>query len=214
MNRKKLLVIVGGLGAVSFIGTFAITWLLTPEPEPVVTISKAEEQEQAERSALEKMDSLALEEQRALGDLIREVKQRIETVRRRGQVLDEREKRIEMAREELKKESHALENLRVQLAAPLISLKEMKKELLSTRVQISREEASNLKKTAKIYEKMDGEQGGKIIVGMCTNNQFDDAAKILRYMSEKKAAGLIGEIRDMKLAAMLFDRMKRIREEG
>ena len=61
---------------------------------------------------------------------------------------------------------------------------------------------------------MDGEQGGKIIVGMCANNQFDDAAKILRYMSEKKAAGLIGELSDVKLAAMLFDRMKKIREEG
>lgn len=149
-----------------------------------------------------------------LDELIREVRQKLLECHQRETSLDERESRLEIAQELLKKQVKDLENLRVALVAPLNSLKEEQDKLDKSRVKILQEERANLKKLATSYDKMDAASGSRILSGMCEGQQEDDAARILYYMADRSAAKVLSEIQDKALAARLMDRLKKIREEG
>jgi septal ring factor EnvC (AmiA/AmiB activator) len=214
MSGKKLLIVMGLVAVVCFGAAFVLTMLAGSSGEVAPpTAETAVALDASAGAALAQIETLNPREQQ-LDELIREVRQRIEAVRRRSREQDEREKRLEMLQEQLQKDAKELETLRVQLAAPLIRLREIRDELAKTRVQIAREEQTNLMRTAKIYEKMPGEQGGRLLQGMCENEQIEDAVKILFYMSEKGVARLMAEFPDESLAAELFTRLKTVREES
>ena len=212
MSGKKLIIAVSVLAIVSFTAAFFVTSMMSGSGEPVAPAS-GDEREEAQSAALAKAEQL-LPRGQQLEDLIRTVGQKIAEVDRRDRQLDEREKRLAVAQEALRKDAQELDSMRVKLAAPLLRLKEMKAEIDSSRVIIKRTEQVNLKRIAKVYEKMPSEDGGKILIGMCRNNQVDDAAKILHLMTEKGAAKILSAIPDEKINGELFKKLKSMSAEG
>ena len=212
MNGKKLIVVVSVLAVASFTVAFLVTAMMSDSPQPASATS-GDEKVGAQTAALAKAEHL-LPRGQQLEDLIRTVGQKIAEVDRRDRQLDEREKRLAVAQEALRKDAQALDSMRVKLASPLLRLKEMKAEIDSSRVIIRRTEAVNLKRIAKIYEKMPSEQGGATLARMCRNNQIDDAAKILHLMTEKGAAKILGAIPDDKINGELFMKLKAMSVEG
>lgn len=212
MSGKKLIAIVGVLAVVSFTVAFFVTQMVSgPDgPAPRREEKKAQSPQAAELAVMEKLTLRGDQ----LEELMRTVKQKGEEVYRRNRQLDQREKRLTVAQDALRKDAQALDNMRVQLAAPLLRLKEMKAQIDNSRITIKRIEAANLKRIAKVYEKMPSEQGGAILTSMCRNNQIEDAAKILHLMSDKGAAKVFGAISDEKINAELFKRLKTMSVEG
>ena len=153
-------------------------------------------------------------DEKVVEELARELRRKIDKYNRLLAQFEQREKRIRIAEEQLKRQAQELENLRIRLVAPLTSLKEAQASLAQSRVVIEQQEKENLKRMATVYEKMDAAAGSRILMGMCASGQEDDAAKILYYMSQRSAAKLLGEMSDEKLAAKLCEKMKRIKESG
>jgi flagellar motility protein MotE (MotC chaperone) len=151
--------------------------------------------------------------ERELDALIKEVRLKIDTYKRKEAELTKRESRVAMAAAALDKQAEDLERLRLKLVAPLARLREAKAALEQTRLRIGRQEQANLKRTAKIYDKMDAARASEILTNMCTDAQEQEAVKILRYMTDRAAAKLLGEMADRSLAARLCQHLKRVQED-
>jgi chromosome segregation ATPase len=149
-----------------------------------------------------------------LYQLVEDVRAKMRELDRRERELEERARQLALAESILDKQAEELENLRLQLVAPLTSLKEATRRLAESRERIARQEQANLKNIAAKYEKLDEDAGSDILVSMCENGQEADAVKILYYLSERTTAKMLGAIPDRELAARLLERMKRIQEEG
>jgi flagellar motility protein MotE (MotC chaperone) len=160
-------------------------------------------------TSLPQVPALATEHQ--VDNLVKDLQVRLEDVRKRQLELDQREKRIRISQELLIKQAQELEALRMEMVAPLTSLKEARAVLAKEQLAVTELEKANLKRTAQIYEKMDAESSGRILSGMCESNQEDDAAKILHFMSDRSAGKLLATL-DSKLAARLCDKLKKIKE--
>jgi pentatricopeptide repeat protein len=146
--------------------------------------------------------------ERNFDELVRTLRDKQDEYRKRLTDLDQREKRLELAQETLKKQSLELENVRMQLVAQSAGVKEEQAKLQQSRIVVAEQERANIKKTAGIYEKMEPASCVKIIEGMCANNQMDEAVKILHYMSDRSAAKLLGEISDKAMAAKICVKLK------
>lgn len=212
MNGKKLIIVVGVLGVISFAAAFILTGMVSPSPQETAEQDQAEPVS-PEAAILAKADTLAPKGE-YLEDMIRTVMQKDAEVRRRTKELDEREKRLKIAHDVLSKDAKTLDNLRVQLAAPLLRLKEMKREIDDSRIVIRTTEVENLKRMAKVYEKMSPDDGGATLTGLCKNSQVEDVAKLLHLMTEKGAAKILATMKDDKLTSELFKRLKSMGMEG
>lgn len=217
MSGKKRLIFVAGLLVLSFAASCGISFFFGSEPPPQAPAAAATTQPTesvlSQVPHIAQLDQLRPREQQ-LTEMIRELHSRLAECRHKQRELAKQQQRIRMAGELLKKEAQNLEDLRFKLVGPLAELKKAKSELLHTRISIRQEEQVNLKRSAGIYEKMDPASSSTILKEMCSSSQENDAAKILYYMSEKSAARLLGEMTDKALAAKLFDKLKRIREQG
>ncbi|MBE3070781.1 MAG: hypothetical protein IMZ66_11160 [Planctomycetes bacterium] len=153
-------------------------------------------------------------EEKYLTTLIGEVRAKLQDLDQREIAMREEEHRVRVAHQDLQKEAQQLETLRTELAASLAKAKQADAEFLKNRITIQTEEVANLKRTAAIYDKMDAEAASKTLESMCQNNQGDDAAKILVYMTERTAAKLLDAVSDKTIVAALCERMKTIREKS
>jgi chromosome segregation ATPase len=215
MTGRTRLLILAGLGVVSFGAAFAVSMLMGGSGA-AASQQEAADQARARLSAIDMdietpADSARKEE---LTVLIRELRARLAECRDRQTQLDTREKRLAMARETLDGQAKELEQLRVEIVAPLARLKEVQEELRASRIAVSKEETENLRKIALIYQSKDTAAAAETIVAMCKNNQEDDAVKILYFMSERSAGKVLSEIQDRALVADIYEHMKRIRNEG
>jgi len=221
MTGKRRIIILAALAVVSFGLSFVVSsWMGGPSaPKSVLTAQQdlSQYQQGAELATAEgtppRRASIALAE-KELADLIKEVRLRIDSCKKKEKDLEKREKRIRQAGEMLKQQAQELEALRMQLVAPLGNIREAIAELENSRIRISEEEQANIKRIAAICEKMDPASGSEMLMGMCQNKQEDDAAKILRYMSERSAGKLLSEMSNKDLAARLCEKLKVLQEEG
>lgn len=218
MLSKKRLVILIALAGVTFGASFAVSMLMSKSGGPAT--AQGEQVQQGGEENLLAAHLAAIRPgkigpaERELEELIKEVRHKIALYAQKERQLAEREKRMQMTQDLLKKQAEELDYLRSQLVAPLSDLKEERKKLLLAQIRINREEAANLKKIAARYEKIDSATGAEILMAMCANDQHADAVKILYLMSERAAAKVLVEVTDRKLAAELLTRMKRIEQEG
>jgi len=234
---KKLIIITGAAGLVSFAGAFVIGWLTRPGPaaqsgEPNQTAVAGGE------SQLKPMQSVAgtvgngaaktVLTEKQLQDFVIEVREKMREYNNRLQSLETREQRLKMAQDVLKKDTENLNNLRVEVAAMIAGLKEERDKLQKSRLEIVQAEKANLTSVAATYDKMEASSASKILISMCTSGEpkkqiggagrweigFDDAVKILHYMSERTKAKVLAELVDFqpKLAAALCERLKQITE--
>jgi flagellar motility protein MotE (MotC chaperone) len=227
--KKIQIIILAGTGVVSFAGAFAVTWFVK-QSQPVLPEIVAEQVQEdtgftgqatgagpTQAGFSTGSDGLGKNmTEKQLQSLIYDIREKMKEYKSRDSELDEQEERLKVARESLQQDVDQLNELRVQMAATLASLKQQEDNLKQRMVEITAAETANMKRIAGRYDKMDVSQAGKIIINMLSNNQLNDAAKIVYYMSDRTSGKLLGEIGNTKpqLAGVLCDQLKRIKESN
>lgn len=238
----KKIIIVTAAGLVSFTGAFVFAWLThsapesssAPSEESVVRESPSEQAFPPSETGTEEMDMMAqtptpisknmTEEQ--LKELIKIVRKKMQEYERKVQALTVQEKRLQTARDVLKEDIGNLSNLQIELASTIANLKSERDKLLKSRLEIGELEKVNLVAIAATYDKMDSSSASKILLSMCKTGQmqniqarngksgFDDAVKILYYMTERTKAKLLAELANTEpsLVALLNNRLIQIVE--
>ncbi len=227
---KKLIIIVAAAGLISFAGMFAFAWLTKPSvkspsteviqptpaaekpppklPQPQITTAGAD------GTIDSKMKKAMTENQ--LKILVYEVREKVQEYDGKLEEIKLREQRLQVVQDTLKKDIKQLDNLRIELASTVASLKEERDKLLKSRVEIAKKEKSNLMSIAAAYDKMDPEAAGKILTNMnqAQNNNNDDAVKILYYMTDRTRAKLLAQLvsSEPELAAHFCKGLKEIVE--
>jgi len=237
---KKLIIIVVTGGLVSFAGAFAVGRLIKKAPEsPRDELNQSAlvgQESELPESSDDSMGSItgadtdstskkALTE-RQLKNLVYEVREKMQEYDNKLLSLRAKGQRLQIAQETLKKDIEILNNLRVELASTVASLKKERDKLLESRVEIAKAEKLNLTSIAATYDKMDSASASKILSSMCvsqaqgsgtegTGNNMDDAVKILHYMSERTKAKLLAELvtSEPTLAAILCQKLKQVAEK-
>jgi len=240
---KKVIIMTAVAGLVSFGGAFVFAWLSRPspasgppepnQPTPVVDISPSGESQQetdAASVAREPSGSVkrALTEQQ-LKNLVQDVRLKMQEYNDRLEAIAMRERRLQVAHNVLKEDIESLENLRIEVASAIANLKTERDNLIKSRLEIDQKEKNNLISIAATYDKMDATGASKILVSMCKpqvsgqqtagdagrkSTSYDDAVKILHYMTERTKAKLLAELATSEpvLAAGLCQRLKQIVE--
>ena len=226
--NKKLIIITATLGIVSFGGMFAAAWFLKKPPvvpiEP--SIAKAPE-EGSEQISLEKptlpspqasasgksVTSQTMSE-RELKNLIYEVRETIADYNDRLERLKIQEDRLAKSQEMIKGDIEDLEDLRVELASTVLSIRDEQDKLLKSRVNIEAEEKENMISIATAYDKMDAESAAKILTNMSQteNKSSNDAIIILHYMNERTKADVLAAIAEIEpsISAFFCNKLKQV----
>ena len=231
---SKKLIIMTAAGLVSFVGAFAVAWFTNPTTAPPPASAEVAGQlagEQtdiilpaptatadSEADAFTKQRKTITEKQ--LKDLVYQVREKMQEYNRKLQTLELREQRLQIAQDSLKNDIENLNKLRVELASIVAGIKSERDMLLNNRVKIAQAEKANLTKIAATYDKMDPEAAAKILTNMSqmqtgrADRNFDDAVKILNYMTERTKAKLIAAIAETEptLAAVLCRKLKQVIE--
>lgn len=239
MSKKRIIVMVG-VGLVSFAGAFVFACLtkkapVSPVGEPNQPAPAAQETElRLPRPQTTGTDALVPEggtmreamTEKQLKYLVYEVQEKMHEYSNKLKSLEAREGRLQMAHETLKKDIENLSRLRTELAATVAALKDERDKLLKSQLEIAQAEKANLAKIAATYDKMDSASASKIITSMCTSQKegsgstdtggnMDDAVKILHYMTERTKAKVLSELvaLEPKLAATLCEKLKQVVEK-
>jgi len=223
MFNKKFLMILGALAVVSFGGALAVSVLFRGRGG--TTKGPAKRAVTAPRTVLDELGSArprarSSARQEQLSELVKDLELRINEYKRKAERLEQRERRVALAEGNLKRRAGELETLRTELIGPLTRLKDAMAQLDSARVNVAKEERTQLMRIAASYERMDATKGSGILASMYLNGQKNDVAKILYYMSERGSAKLLAEIDQedpltkQLISAELTAMMKAIREQG
>ena len=238
----KKIIIVTAVGLVSFAGAFAFAWLTHSAPEspsasseePAVTENLSEQALSPSETGTD-MTDLVMQASAAppkkmtedqLKELIRTVRKKMHEYESKVQGLALQEKRLRVAQDVLKEDIENLTNLQIELASTIANLKSERDNLLKSRLKIEEKEKLNFVSIAATYDKMESSSASKILVSMCKAGQtqniqagkgkssFDDAVKILYYMTERTKAKLLAELAttEPSLAALLNNRLIQIVE--
>ena len=236
---KKLIIITASAGLVSFAGAFALGWFTAPSPsggtgEPIqseiVSVSTVPEMPRPAAGTAGVIgvasgsDRKAMTEKQ-LRNLVFEVREKVQEYDDKLENLTVREQRLQRTQDTLKEDIQNLNNLRIELATIVADIKSERDKLLKTRLEVAQTEKDNLVLIAATYDKMDASSASKILVSLCTSQTqpgkidsqsrgFDEAVKILYYMTERTTAKLLAELTtaEPRLAAFLTQRLKQIVE--
>jgi len=233
--NKKLIIMTAAAGLVSFAGAFGFAWFTKPapavvhegSPESIVAGPGAGPAlGQPEAAVVGSLGTTTDKMKRAmtakqLKSFVYDVQEKLKEYNDKLQGLDVREQRLQTAHNLIKNDIEELNNLRVELASTVASLKSERDKLLKSRVEIARAEKVNLVSISATYDKMDAASAGKILTNMSKmenvseGNSLDDVVKILHYMTERTRAKLLAELvtSEPKLAAALCQRLKQIVEK-
>ncbi len=231
MNKKHIIILLA-LGTVTFGGTFAMTLVVKKMRPAAASAQPANMQPDSQEGQVAGQDGgespLYLPnsivsgpgdrvrgfKEKELESLIFDVREKMKGYKLKDMEISEQEDRLQIARAVLQEDIDRLSSLNSQLSLTLADLKRREEQLLKSRIMINTLEKANMERLAATYDKMDSAQAGKILITMMTNNQLEDAVKILYYMSERQAGGLLGEIADTKpeFAGKLTQELKKVRE--
>jgi flagellar motility protein MotE (MotC chaperone) len=213
-NTKFAILILMGLGAATFGASYGVSlWLGTSTGTAAADVAQevVDAAQHAADAEVPEMATAHLGEKHLMA-LVQQVRAKLDDCRQREKDLEAHQRRLHVAREDLRKEAQHLETLRARLASAAARLKESRTALEETRLAVQADEQRNLKHTAEIYDSMDPEAAAEIVENMCKNQQHDDAVKILYFMQERSVGKLLAAISDPNLVADLCQKMKRIRE--
>jgi peptidoglycan hydrolase CwlO-like protein len=238
--NKKRIIITAVAGLASFGVMFALALFTNKTTPRAQTTEQTQEslpnleQSQTQLNLLEAeatttaIDNKLKKEmtEKQLKSLVYEIREKIQEYDNKLQGLQTREERLQTAHNIIKEDIKELNNLRVELASAIASLKEQRDKLLQSRVQVAQNEKANLMKIAAAYDKMQANSASKILANMCTGQiqntgsfspggSMSDAVKILYYMTERTKAKLLSELSTSEptLAAVLCQKLKQIVEE-
>ncbi len=240
---KKVIIVTGAAGLVSFAGAFVFAWLSGPsatsgpreaeQSAPVADISASGASgRQADTSRMASAPSgstkKALTEQQ-LKNLVQDVRGKMQEYNDRLQAIAMRERRLQVAHNVLKDDIENLDNLRIEVASAITSLKSERDELQKSRLDIDQKEKSNLISIAATYDVMKPDGASQILTSLCKpenpdqpggsyvggkGSGYDDAVKILHYMEDRPKANVLALLAKSEpiLAAGLCQRLKQIVE--
>ena len=236
---KKLIIITASAGLVSFAGALVLGWFTAPSPsgypgEPIqpeiVSVGAVPEMPRPVAGTAGVVGAASDSERKTmtekqLRNLVFEVREKVQEYDDKLQNLALREQRLQRTQDTLKEDIQNLNNLRIELATIVADIKGERDKLLKTRLEVAQSEKDNLVLIAATYDKMDASSASKILVSMCTSQTqpdkidsrsrgFDEAVKILYYMTERTTAKLLAELTtgEPRLAAFLTQRLKQIVE--
>jgi len=236
---KKLIIITAAAGLVSFAGAFVLGWLNKPplasgpdeSGQPTLAGGGAvPELPQPGAGVIGAVGTASDIEKKAmtekqLKNLVFEVREKVQEYNNKLLDLEVREQRLQMAQDTLKQDIENLNDLRIELATIVANLKDERDKLLKSTLEVAQTEKANLVLIAASYDKMDASSAGKIMISLCTSQTqpdkvdsqssgFDEAVKILYYMTERTKAKLLAELTNTepRLAAFLTQRLKQIVE--
>ncbi len=238
---KKLIIITSALGLLSFAGAFAFSWFTRPLPtelsnDPNQTSITNDEIKplQSKTGTITATDSLSVETTKSLTEqqlknLIHDLRKKMRDYDNKLRAIKVQEQRLQTAQNVLKEDIEKLHNLQIQLTSVTANIKSERDKLIKSRLEIDKSEQTNLATLAATYDKMEASSAGKILTSMCsseksktgqdnkfddTDGSFDDAVKILYFMTERTKAKLLAElaISEPQLAAVLSQRLKQIVE--
>lgn len=236
---KKVIIIAGAAGLVSFAGAFVYSWVTKPAPasqadesDQVVSTAQQAESEPLKAEAIvagpvgaggsAKKTSMTEDQ---LENLAYEIREKMQEYDDKLKELEVRERRLGVAQETLKRDIKELNNLRIELASVVAGLKEERDKLMRSKLEVAEAEKANLVAIAAAYDKMDPASASKILISMCggeassgrpagASDTMDDAVKILNYMTERTKGKLLAELvnAEPKLAAAFCQRLKQLVE--
>jgi len=236
---KKLIIITASAGLVSFAGAFVLGWLTKPVPSGLPdgpghpAVASVDTIQEVPRPVVDMTDTIVTASdserksmtEKQLRNLVFEVREKVREYNNKLQNLTLREQRLQRTQDTLKQDIQNLDNLRIELATIVADIKSERDKLLKSRLEIDQREKENLLLIAATYDKMESSSASKILVSMCTSQTqpgvidsqssgFDEAVKILYYMTERTKAKLLAELTtaEPKLAAFLTQKLKRIIE--
>ncbi|MHC4324071.1 MAG: hypothetical protein ACYSUX_07345 [Planctomycetota bacterium] len=237
---KKFIILTAAAGLVSFAGALVFSWFtsatqvsLPGESEQSALAGDKSEpglpetQAGAAGTVAGPMTKAMTEQQ--LKNLVLDVRQKMQEYDNRLLAIGVRERRLQLTQDALKKDIENLNTLRIELASTIANLKSERDKLLKSRLEIDKAEKANLVLMAATYDKMDVTGATKIVTNLCAaqgtgrtqsagagraGGSFDDAVKILYYMTERTKAKLLAELAasEPDLAATLCKRLKQIVE--
>jgi hypothetical protein len=240
---KKLIIITSGLGLLSFAGAFSFAFFVRPQQvnpsdEPEQTMNAIAEAEPKPQQLIMKTNKAidtatvnttkSMTEQQ-LKNLMHDLRKKMQDYESKLQVLKVEEQRLQTAQNVLREDIEKLHSLQIELASITANLKSERDNLLKSRIEIDKSEQTNLVTLAATYDKMDATSASKIVTNLCMSDgfetgqdkkiedksgSFDDAVKILYYMTERTKAKLLAELAtsEPQLAAALSQRLKQIVE--
>jgi flagellar motility protein MotE (MotC chaperone) len=222
---KKHIILIAAAGILSFAAAFGFSFLTAKN---AIVSAPAE----AEAAAAEQVESVRYEQtgEEALSDdkgltekqlkrLVYDAKERIREYEYKLKELELREQRMRTAQDVLKEDIDKLNNLRVDLASMVTTLKEERDKLIASRITVEAAEKANLVSVAATYDKMDSASASQIFsnmskMGAAGAGGIDEVVKILYYMTERTKAKVLAEMvsSEPQLAAVLSQRLKTISE--
>lgn len=226
---KKIIIIVV-VGMVSFGATFTFSMLKAKakaSEKLAQAQAKAAEIEAANRANKDQVtvlgsdvshsnDQVAIQEKQ-LKKLIFNVREKITEYNRKTQNLTVKEERLKTTYEMIKQDLESLNKLRTELAATVGDLKIKQQQLENSMVQIKKVEQENLISIAATYDKMDPSSAAVIMTSMTKgsdfkSSDFNDAVKILYYMTERVKAKVLSEMTNTQpeIAALFCKRLKKV----
>jgi hypothetical protein len=240
---KKFIIITAAAGLVSFAGAFVFAWLIGPSQvslpddlkQSALVGDKSETGLPQTRTnaagtvaAASGPMTKAMAEQQ-LKNLVLDIREKMQEYNNRLLAIGVRERRLQLTQDVLKKDIENLNTLQIELASTIANLKSERDKLLKSRLEIAQAEKTNMVSIAAFYDKMDVTGASKIMTNMCAaqdtsemqateagnvSSSFDDAVKILHYMTERTKAKLLAELATSEpaLAAALCQRLKQIVE--
>ncbi len=234
MNKKLLLISVAA-GVVSFLGAFGAAWFTRPASvggAPQATTDGAAQARSPAGglpsaltptlpAAHEGTTTRTMTEEQ-LKELILEVREKIQEYSTKTRSLDQERQRLLVAQQTLQDDIAALNDLRVDLAATVATLRNERDLLQKTRVEVEQAERANLLAIAAAYDKMDPVRASEILSNMATTQSkngstgrgtnIDDAVKILFFMQDRTKAKVLAELAtsEPSLAALLSQKLKQV----
>lgn len=231
MNKLRI-IILASAGLVSFAGVFTVSWFIIKSrpASPETTQEQVQEETSSgmfdfsgpdsntEISLLEngvtsyKLSKSMTEKQ--LKSLIYDIREKMKEYRYSEKELDRRKQRMQVLQDTLQEDIDRLDTLRVQLTSIISNLQQQEHSLKQTTLMIDEIEQTNMKNLAARYDKMSTDMASNIMINMVSNNQLNDAVKIMYYMSARTSGKLLGEIGNNQpsLAALISLQLKRIKE--
>ena len=153
-------------------------------------------------------------------------------IKERESKVEIRQKQIDLILMDIRSDREILDRLRNQIATELKLVSEKSGELdkkfaeLDTerkqvakstselgkgRLEIEKDERTNLVKMASLYDAMAPENAAKILQQMADTGKMDTAVKVLAAMKPAKASKVLSEMPDSSLAAQLLEKMKSLK---
>ncbi len=230
--KKLQIIILASAGLVSFVSAFTVSWFIK-RSQPVLPetaqkqVREGTSPEMFDISGPDSNTETSLIEddaasyrlsksmtEKQLKSLIYDIREKMAEYRYSEKELDRRRQRMQVIQDTLQEDIDKLDTLRVQLTSILSNLQQQEHSLKQTTLEIEEVEQVNMKNLAARYDKMSTDLATNIMINMASNNQLNDAVKIMYYMSERTSGKLLGDIGKSKpdLAALISLQLKRIQE--